>query len=103
MPLPVEALAKQVLDLAPPDRARLLDEVIRSLEADADPSVLVSGPLAKESPIYVWITAQVAVCTSPGTQMCMSPERHQRRPVRRRSNSLRLAGAPPPPAYQRSR
>jgi len=63
MSLPVEVLAKQVLDLAPPDRARLLDEVIRSLdadrerearwnelaamrdeEADADPSVLVSGP-----------------------------------------------------------
>jgi hypothetical protein len=63
MSLPVEVLAKQVLDLAPPDRARLLDEVIRSLdadrerearwnelaairdeEADVDPSVLVSGP-----------------------------------------------------------
>jgi hypothetical protein len=63
MSLPVEVLAKQVLDLAPPDRARLLHRVIRSLgadrerearlnglaalrdeEADADPSVLISGP-----------------------------------------------------------
>ena len=63
MSLPVEVLAKQVLDLAPPARARLLDEVICSLdadrerdarwnglvalrdeEADTDPSVLISGP-----------------------------------------------------------
>ena len=63
MSLPVEVLAKQGRDLAAPERARLLDEVIRSLdadrerearwnelaairdeEADADPSVLVSGP-----------------------------------------------------------
>ena len=63
MSLPVEVLAKQVLDLALPARARLLDEVICSLdadrerearwnglaalrdeEADTDPSVLISGP-----------------------------------------------------------
>jgi hypothetical protein len=63
MPVPVELLAQQVLQLPASDRARLLDQVINSLdadrerdarwnrvaatrdaEADADPSVLVSGP-----------------------------------------------------------
>ncbi|WP_313920556.1 addiction module protein [Tahibacter sp.] len=62
MPLPVEVLAQQVLQLPASDRARLLDQVISSLdadrerdarwnqlaakrdaEADADPSVLVPG------------------------------------------------------------
>jgi hypothetical protein len=63
VPVPVELLTQQVLQLAPTERARLLDQVIGSLdadrerdarwnqlaaerdaEADADPSVLVSGP-----------------------------------------------------------
>ena len=63
MSVPVEVLAQQVLQLSAADRARLLDQVISSLdadhehdarwnelaarrdaEADADPSVLVSGP-----------------------------------------------------------
>lgn len=65
MPVPVEVLAQQVLQLSASDRARLLDQVISSLdadrerdarwnklaaerdaEADADPSVLVQGPEA---------------------------------------------------------
>ncbi len=65
MPVPVEVLAQQVLQLPTPDRARLLDQVIKSLDADrerdarwndlaarrdaeaeADPSVLVPGPEA---------------------------------------------------------
>jgi hypothetical protein len=65
MPLPVEVLAQQVLQLSASDRARLLDQVIGSLdadrerdarwnklaaardaEADADPSILVPGPQA---------------------------------------------------------
>jgi len=65
MPIPVEVLAQQVLQLPAADRARLLDQVIGSLdadrerdarwnelaarrdaEADADPSVLVPGPEA---------------------------------------------------------
>jgi hypothetical protein len=65
MPVPVDLLAQQVLQLSPADRARLLDQVITSLdadherdarwnelaarrdaEADADPSTLVSGPEA---------------------------------------------------------
>ena len=65
MTIPVEVLAQQVLQLSAPDRARLLDQVINSLDADrerdarwnalaaqrdaeaeADPSVLVSGPEA---------------------------------------------------------
>lgn len=65
MSVPVELLAQQVLQLPPEDRARLLDQVIGSLdadrerdarwiqlaaerdaEADADPSVLVPGPEA---------------------------------------------------------
>lgn len=65
MTIPVEVLAQQVLQLSAPDRARLLDQVIGSLEADrerdlrwnalaarrdaeadADPFVLVSGPEA---------------------------------------------------------
>lgn len=65
MPLPVDVLAQQVLQLPTAERARLLDQVISSLdadrerdarwnalaaqrdaEADADPSVLVSGPEA---------------------------------------------------------
>lgn len=65
MPLPVEVLARHVLQLPASDRARLLDQVISSLdadrerdarwnalpaqrdsEADADPSLLVSGPEA---------------------------------------------------------
>ncbi|WP_202820695.1 addiction module protein [Variovorax sp. JS1663] len=63
MSVPVEVLAQQVLQLPASDRARLLDQVISSLdadrerdarwnelaarrdaEADTDPSVLVSGP-----------------------------------------------------------
>lgn len=63
MPIPVEVLAQQVLQLSASDRARLLDQVIESLDADrerdarwnalaarrdaqadADPSVLVPGP-----------------------------------------------------------
>lgn len=62
MSVPVEVLAQQVLQLSAADRARLLDQVIGSLdadrerdarwnhlaaerdaEADADPSVLVPG------------------------------------------------------------
>ena len=62
MPVHVEVLAQQVLQLPASDRARLLDQVISSLdadherdarwnelaaqrdaEADSDPSVLVSG------------------------------------------------------------
>lgn len=62
MPVPVDVLAQQVLQLPASDRARLLDQVISSLdadrerdarwntlaaardaEADADPSVLVPG------------------------------------------------------------
>lgn len=62
MSLPVEVLAQQVLQLSADDRARLLDQVITSLDADrardarwnavaaerdaqaqADPSVLVSA------------------------------------------------------------
>jgi hypothetical protein len=65
MSVPVELLAQQVLQLPVADRARLLDQVINSLdadrerdarwnelaakrdaEADADPSALVSGPEA---------------------------------------------------------
>jgi hypothetical protein len=65
MAVPVELLAQQVLQLRPSERARLLDQVIGSLDADrerdarwnklaaqrdadadADPSVLVSGPEA---------------------------------------------------------
>jgi len=65
MSVPVELLAQQVLQLPPSERARLLDQVIGSLdadrerdarwnklaaqrdaEADTDPSVLVSGPEA---------------------------------------------------------
>lgn len=65
MSVPVELLAQQVLQLPPAERARLLDQVISSLdadrerdarwiqlaaerdaEADADPSVLVPGPEA---------------------------------------------------------
>jgi hypothetical protein len=65
MSIPVEMLARQVLQLSPSDRAKLLSQVITSLdsdsardakwtalaaqrdaEADADPSVLVSGPEA---------------------------------------------------------
>jgi hypothetical protein len=65
MPVPVELLAQQVLQLSTSDRARLLDQVINSLDADrerdarwndlaarrdaeaeADPSVLVPGPEA---------------------------------------------------------
>jgi hypothetical protein len=65
MSVPVELLAQQVLQLPPAERARLLNQVIGSLdadrerdarwnllaaerdaEADADPSVLVSGPEA---------------------------------------------------------
>jgi hypothetical protein len=65
MSVPVELLAQQVLQLPTSERARLLDQVIGSLdadrerdarwnelaakrdaEADADPSVLVSGPEA---------------------------------------------------------
>ena len=63
MSVPVELLAQQVLQLPTTERARLLDQVIGSLdadrernarwnqlaaqrdsEADADPSLLVSGP-----------------------------------------------------------
>jgi hypothetical protein len=63
MSVPVELLTQQVLQLPPTERARLLNRVIGSLdadrerdarwnqlaaerdaEADADPSVLVSGP-----------------------------------------------------------
>ncbi|MEJ7138828.1 addiction module protein [Amphibiibacter pelophylacis] len=62
MPAPLEVLAQQVLQLPQPDRARLLEQIIGSLdadrerdarwnalaalrdaEADSDPSVLVSG------------------------------------------------------------
>lgn len=62
MPVPVEVLAQQVLQRPSTDRARLLDQVINSLDADrerdarwnelaarrdaeaeADPSLLVSG------------------------------------------------------------
>ena len=65
MPIPIELLAQQVLQLPAQDRARLLDQVIGSLdadrerdarwnalaaerdaEADASPSVLVAGPEA---------------------------------------------------------
>lgn len=65
MSVPVEVLAQQVLQLPASDRARLLDQVISSLdadrerdarwnalaarrdaEADADPTLLVSGPEA---------------------------------------------------------
>ena len=65
MPVPVELLAQQVLQLPAADRAHLLDQVITSLEADherdarwnelaakrdaeadADPATLVSGPEA---------------------------------------------------------
>ena len=65
MSLPVEVLAKQILQLDSSDRAKLLSQVITSLdsdrardakwnalaaqrdaEADADPSALVSGPEA---------------------------------------------------------
>ena len=65
MPVPVEVLTQQVLQLPTSDRARLLDQVINSLDADrerdarwndlaarrdaeaeADPSVLVPGPEA---------------------------------------------------------
>ena len=65
MPVPVELLAQQVLQLSTSDRARLLDQLINSLDADrerdarwndlaarrdaeaeADPSVLVPGPEA---------------------------------------------------------
>lgn len=64
-PVPIEVLAQQVLQLPASDRARLLDQVITSLdvdrerdarwndlaakrdaEADADPSTLVRGPEA---------------------------------------------------------
>jgi hypothetical protein len=63
MSVPVELLTQQVLQLPPTERARLLNQVIGSLdadrerdarwaqlaaerdaEADADPAVLVSGP-----------------------------------------------------------
>lgn len=65
MSVPVEVLAQQVLQLPAADRARLLDQVISSLdadrardarwnalaarrdaEADTDPTLLVSGPEA---------------------------------------------------------
>ena len=65
MSVPIELLTQQVLQLPAADRARLLDQVVSSLdadrerdarwnalaaerdaEADADPAVLVSGPLA---------------------------------------------------------
>ena len=65
MSVTVEVLAQQVLQLPPADRARLLDQVInsldvdrerdarwnalaekRNLEADADLSLVVSGPEA---------------------------------------------------------
>ena len=65
MSVPVEVLAQQVLMLSSSDRAKLLSQVITSLdsdkardakwialaalrdsEADADPSLLVSGPEA---------------------------------------------------------
>ncbi|RVT53452.1 hypothetical protein [Rubrivivax albus] len=65
MTVPIELLAQQLLQLSASDRARLLDQVIRSLdadrerdtrwnalaaqrdaEADADASVLVQGPEA---------------------------------------------------------
>jgi hypothetical protein len=65
MSLPIEVLAQQVLQLPVSERARLLDQVISSLdadrnrdarwnhlaaardaEADRDPSVLVPGPEA---------------------------------------------------------
>ena len=65
MPTPIELLAQQVLQLPARDRARLLDQVIGSLDADrerdarwnalaaerdaeanASPSTLVSGPEA---------------------------------------------------------
>jgi len=65
MSIPVEVLAQQVLQLSSPDRAKLLSQVISSLDsdkardakwialaaqrdsqADADPSLLVSGPEA---------------------------------------------------------
>jgi|688.fasta_scaffold882430_2 hypothetical protein len=65
MPIPIELLAQQVLQLPAQDRARLLDQVIGSLDADrerdarwnalaaerdaeanASPSTLVSGPEA---------------------------------------------------------
>jgi hypothetical protein len=65
MSVPIELLAQQILQLAPSERARLLDQVIGSLdadrerdarwnalaaqrdaEADADPALLVPGPEA---------------------------------------------------------
>jgi Putative addiction module component len=65
MSLPIEVLAQQVLQLPSAERAKLLNQVISSLdsdkltdakwtavaarrdaEADADPSLLVSGPEA---------------------------------------------------------
>ena len=65
MSVPIELLTQQVLQLPAADRARLLDQVVSSLdadrerdarwnalaaerdaEADADPAVLVSGPQA---------------------------------------------------------
>jgi len=65
MSVPVELLTQQVLQVPPAERARLLNQVIGSLDADrerdarwnklaaerdaeaeADPSVLVSGPEA---------------------------------------------------------
>lgn len=65
MSLPVEVLTREVLQLSTAERARLLEQVINSLdsdkardakwnalaeqrnvEADADPSVLVPGPEA---------------------------------------------------------
>lgn len=65
MPIPVEVLAQQVLQLPLSDRARLLSQVITSLDSDkarderwnavarqrdaqaeTDPSLLVSGPEA---------------------------------------------------------
>lgn len=65
MSVSVEVLAQQVLQLSAADRSRLLDRVIRSLdadherdarwnavaarrdiEADADPALLLSGPEA---------------------------------------------------------
>jgi hypothetical protein len=65
MTIPVELLAQQVLQLAPAERARLLNQIIGSLDADrerdarwnalaaqrdaqadADPSLLVPGPEA---------------------------------------------------------
>ena len=65
MPVSVEILAQQVLQLPPAERTRLLDRVIDSLDADrerdarwnalaaqrdaeaeADPSLLVPGPQA---------------------------------------------------------